>query len=366
MTGKKNWILAVGWSAAAVSVALLSSNAFAQDGEPETSEVVPEESSAPDTTAAEAPPSSEPDAPEPVAPVPVAPAPAPASTASAAPPRPVAGERRAIPVASQQVAKWVHTMDLRIRTQPTGLIFDQTLRNRSVYGREGSLLLEGAYWEYGFNAALSPALAEAGMHVEIQPIRLFILRLEYRALASFGLLGYTLSFEEDGAYGDDQVEAREGDEQTGLAHRFSVMPTIQLALGPIIVRNQTELHYHRYDGYEGPYIRERLHDTLQATDGGDFLFWNSTTLAYEIWRGTGDERWILGPFFEVARGIEADTLRQRVGGVTAYIPTNRWGNIRRPRVYAQAGVNLADRNREGEVFVQGGFGFDLWYGARNP
>jgi hypothetical protein len=32
-----------------------------------------------------------------------------------------------------------------------------------------------------------------------------------------------------------------------------------------------------------------------------------------------------------------------------------------PRLYLQGGTNIAERNREGEMFVAGGLGVDLWF-----
>jgi hypothetical protein len=68
----------------------------------------------------------------------------------------------------------------------------------------------------------------------------------------------------------------------------------------------------------------------------------------------------LGGFHEWVESFEAQTSRQRAGVVAVVIPAPAYAGFRRPRLYLQAGSNLADRNREGEVFVQGGLGVDLW------
>ena len=36
-----------------------------------------------------------------------------------------------------------------------------------------------------------------------------------------------------------------------------------------------------------------------------------------------------------------------------------------PRLYVQGGTNLSDRNREGDLFVQGGVGVDLWFAEQD-
>jgi len=257
--------------------------------------------------------------------------------------------------------RWILTNDLRFRIEPLGVVIDSSLKRRNVYRRDGSLLFDGVYWEAGANLAITPALAEVGPHFEWMPMRIFILRAEYRLLTSFGLLGYTMSFPEASSpYGDDEVDAREGEEEAGIGHRLMISPTLQLAVGPLIIRNVTEFIYHRFDGFDGPYVRERLYDQLNASDG-DAMVVNTSVLAFRGWDGPGDAMWIIGPFFEYVTTFNAGTQRQRVGGVTVFIPDDAWGNFHRPRVYLQAGSNLQDRNREGSFFIQGGVGFDLWF-----
>lgn len=267
---------------------------------------------------------------------------------------------------SRRVPRYVLTTDIKSRIEPVGLFLDNTFRSRKIYGREGSILTEGAYWQWGVDMGSSPALVEPGVHFEIMPIRLLIVRFEYRTIMYFGAFGYGLSFPSaDSPFGDDEVDPRieAGEHEFGMGHRFGVLPTFQLALGPLIIRNVGEYYYHYLNGFEGPYLRERLHDQLQRTDG-DFMMLNATTLAYALWDPPGEGLWILGPYYEYTRGFDAGTTRHRVGGVTAFIAADNWGNARRPRIYAQSGVNLADRNREGAFFIQGGFGFDIWIGDR--
>jgi hypothetical protein len=267
---------------------------------------------------------------------------------------------------TRRVPRYVLTTDIKSRIEPVGLFLDNTFRSRNVYGREGSILLEGAYWQWGVDMGSSPALVEPGVHFEIMPIRLLIVKFEYRAIVYFGAFGYGLSFgSADAAFGDDEVNPRieAGDHEFGTGHRFGVLPTFQLAAGPIILRNVGEYYYQLMNGFDGPYVRERLHDQLLRTSG-DFMMLNATTIAYALWDPPGEGLWILGPYYEYTRGFDAGTTRHRVGGVTAFIAADQWRNARRPRVYLQSGVNLQDTNREGAFFIQGGFGFDLWIGDR--
>jgi hypothetical protein len=47
------------------------------------------------------------------------------------------------------------------------------------------------------------------------------------------------------------------------------------------------------------------------------------------------------------------------------IPAQTVAGFHRPRFYVQGGTNLADRNREGDLFVQGGLGVDLWFAEQD-
>jgi len=254
--------------------------------------------------------------------------------------------------------EWIQTLDLKIRTQPLGVLADTSIFRRRTVERPGSLLFDGTYAQGGVDAEISPALAEIGFHAEWSPIRIFVLRAEYRTQISYGVLGYTLSFDDANAsFGDNVVDRREGEEEAGLGHRLSLYPTVQLKAGPIIVRNLTELHWNQMEAYDGPYVRERIYDQLQETT--DTLVANTSIVAYELWDGPGPALAIIGPYFEYVRSVRSGSERQRVGGVAAWIPTDAWGRYRRPRLYVQAGTNLVDANREGVFFVQGGIGFDL-------
>lgn len=258
----------------------------------------------------------------------------------------------------ESTTEWIQTLDLKIRTQPLGLIADTSVFRRRTVSRPGSLLFDGTYAQGGVDAEVSPALTELGFHAEWSPIRIFVLRAEYRTQISHGVLGYTLSFDDaNAAFGDNVVERREGEEEAGLGHRLSLYPTLQLKVGPIIVRNLTELHWNQMEGYDGPYVRERVYDQLQEST--DTLVANTSIIAYELWDGPGPALAIVGPYYEYVRSVLSGSERQRVGGVAAYIPSDAWGRFRRPRAYVQAGTNLVDANREGVFFVQGGFGFDL-------
>jgi hypothetical protein len=70
---------------------------------------------------------------------------------------------------------------------------------------------------------------------------------------------------------------------------------------------------------------------------------------------------LAGGFHEYVESFESGTSRQRVGAVSVVIPAQTVAGFQRPRLYLQGGTNIADRNREGDLFVQGGVYVDLWF-----
>lgn len=257
---------------------------------------------------------------------------------------------------------WTSTLDLKFRTQPLGVVFDTSLFWRYVQGTEGDVFTDGGYTQLGFDLEASPALADLGVHFEAMPVRLVVIRLEYRLMTTFGLLGYTLSFDDrDAAYGDDEEDAREGDEEVGIGHRLAFMPTLQYAVGRLVIRNMAEFYYHNWQTFDGPYVRERLYDQLNYRQ--DVMIVNTTVLAWRIIQTEGVKTMLAGAFFEHAETLEARTRRDRVGALFVWIPGEHMGRSDRPRVYLQGGYNLRDTNRQGAVFVQGGLGIDLPVGG---
>ncbi len=251
-------------------------------------------------------------------------------------------------------------IDLRFRTQPVGIALETSAIYRDTYRRDGSKLFDGVYWETGADLVVSPAFAEVGAHVEWLPIKIFKLRAEYHLIPYFGAVGYMLSYPSaDADYGDAVEDAREGEEEAGLGHRFSLQPTVQFKFGPVVVRNSTNLYYYLLDGFDGPYQHERLYDRLIAQHDG--IVANTSFILFQAWEGTDPAQLLVGPYFEYATTFADGNSRMRVGGTLVYIPHPAWGRIHKPRLVLQAGANLQDTNRPGAFYIQGGIGIDLWF-----
>jgi len=193
-------------------------------------------------------------------------------------------------------AKHFMLLDLKARSAPVGLMAEGSLIARTTRSAPDSLLLDQTYREVGIDFVVSPAIAEAGLHAEWMPLRIFRLRAEAHALSSFGTLGYMLSFPEAGAaYGDEEADALAGSEEAGIGLRLSLQPTLQIKVRPVIARHTTALYWHTLGGYRGPLVRERLFDQLQRTEG-DGMMVHTSLLAYQLWDGAGDAMALAGGF----------------------------------------------------------------------
>jgi hypothetical protein len=108
----------------------------------------------------------------------------------------------------------------------------------------------------------------------------------------------------------------------------------------------------------GPYVYDADLDTLLGTT--DFVLASRSDVLFELHDGPGAETLLLGPSVEMRRTVDTALSRTRVGAALWYVPAERWGNLREPRLYAQAGINAADSNRSGEPFSSAGFGADFY------
>ncbi len=209
----------------------------------------------------------------------------------------------------------------------------------------------------GFTLGVSPAYAKASAYDEWQPAIFAQVRLQYDLYRFFGENGALLSFPSaDSRYGKHEVDALSGQEETGWGQRVLFQPVITAKAGPVIIRNTTDLAYYRFGG-RGPYFLEWEYDTLLKD--GDFLLNNRTAFLIKAWKGSRTEMLLAGPFYEITHGARADITRQRSGIQVFWSPAESIGSFNHPRVYAQIGMNLQDRNRDNEAFLTAGLGFDF-------
>lgn len=183
------------------------------------------------------------------------------------------------------------------------------------------------------------------------------MRLQVDGYRFFGANGALLSFQSaDSRFGKAEVDDRSGDEEKGWGARLLLQPILTGKRGGLILRNSTDVAHYRFRG-EGPYFHESEYDTLLKD--GDFLVRNRTSLLEAFWAGPGGRTLIAGPYFELTHAAAADLTRERLGLQFYWVPLEALRFLEHPRLYGCAGVNLRDRNREHEMFLEAGVGTDF-------
>jgi len=257
---------------------------------------------------------------------------------------------------STQGAQTIYTADLAAMMNPDGLMLMTGGYKRWVKeaAEEG---MPARYSQAGFGLGLNPAYAKGSLHAELQPAIFFKVRLAYDLYGFFGTNGGLLSFPDaEAKFGRHELHDLEGREEKALGHRGLVQPTFSAKAGPLLIINQTDMAYYRFSG-DGPYFLDWEYDTL-VKDGG-YVIANRTQFLVPAWKGTGKAVLYVGPYYEITHAHDADLTRQRAGGQFYWIPIDSLLGMDNPRIYSQLGINIQDPNRQGEIFMNLGFGVNF-------
>ncbi|HPS93154.1 MAG TPA: hypothetical protein PK600_01655 [Deltaproteobacteria bacterium] len=217
--------------------------------------------------------------------------------------------------------------------------------------------LPSRYVQAGANMGVSPAYAKGAVYAEWGPVVFATVRLEYDLYSFFGTNSGLLSFPDARSkFGWHELKNLEGEEETGTGQRILVQPTLYAMAGPVIVMNQTDLTYYRFNG-RGPYFLDWEYEML--IQDGDSAFANRTQFLIPAWKGEGQAVLYTGPYYEITHARDADLTRQRIGWFEYWVPADRLLCMNRPRIYSMAAFNIQDRNRQGEIYLAMGVGTDF-------
>jgi hypothetical protein len=259
-------------------------------------------------------------------------------------------------VSEKKIQSTFHA-DLAGQVNPEGLQLFVGGYRRWISAMDQELGTPSSYLQTGAGLGVSPAYAKAAIHGEWMPALFAKVRLEYDQYRFFGDFGALLSFPSaDSPFGKHEVDAMEGQEEKAWGRRVLLQPTLYAKAGPVIISNQTDLAYYRFSG-NGPYFLDWEYDTLLKD--GDSVIANRTQFLLKPWKRGQEAMLLVGPYYEVTHARDADLTRQRLGGVLYWVPAAKLGSFDRPRIYSQIGVNLQDRNRDNEVYLTLGIGFDF-------
>jgi len=247
--------------------------------------------------------------------------------------------------------------DLFARAAPGGVMLVTSVYRRWGLEDGASPLLRDRYVQLGASVGVNPAYTQGGPHVEWQPLAVLQLRAQYDFYGFFGANGALLRFPSASSrFGGSEIDAASGSATGGLGQRLLLTPVLRARVGPVVLRSQTDLGWF-FLSPGGSWFYDWEYDTLIARH--DFVVSNRSAVLCELWRGTGEAAFMVGPGYEVTHAAKAGITRQRVEAVAFWSPVARLGVFARPRAFAVAGVNLVDRNRAGDPFGVFGVGADL-------
>ena len=169
-------------------------------------------------------------------------------------------------------------------------------------------------------------------------------------------LGHGLSFPSaDAPFGEDELERREGEEESALGHRLLLQASLEGKLGPVVGFSAPEIGLWYIHGEES-YWLEPLYDNLIQRGSLDATARVTSAILLEVWSaGDGDGALRIGALHEVVHTLAASLTRHRLGGLLTYTPRRAFARLHRPTVTFSAGSNLEDPNRQGEPWLLAGF-----------
>jgi hypothetical protein len=214
----------------------------------------------------------------------------------------------------------------------------------SIVGKDS----ETQYVQFGGGFGVSSGYFKPQAHLEVKPMKMLTLRAEYDFFAYGGQQHALTAFpSKDSDFGPTALS--NATEETGTGHKIMLQSRSTLKLGPVYLKNKTEIAYYYMTGNDqGAYMYEVEHDTLVAK--GDVIFNAHTDVFFKPWEGRGDAGLFLGPTIEGQHAFRSNLSRTRVGAGAAFTPVHQIGWMVRPTIQIEGGVNAVDPNRQGEPF----------------
>jgi hypothetical protein len=232
------------------------------------------------------------------------------------------------------------------------------LRFRWDQPRSDNLVLDNRRFEIGFEVNVNPGFTSLGGYAEWTPLQILILRLQTDVYAHYGTYGAIMRFDRpDVGFGDALRDICQGC-RAGFNQRVLARAVLQAQLGPVAVRNQTDVGFYALHGDE-PYYILIEHDILAARR--EVIVVNESQLLFEPYRQSDKTGLFIGPMYHFARTLFAGVQRQRVGAFAEWIFHRKLGPFARPRAIGFAGYHIQDVNRGGGAIALMGVGseFDL-------
>ncbi len=250
--------------------------------------------------------------------------------------------------------EWSAYADLIGTYNPLGADASGGFEYKDSYRYDDHYDTVSSYWQTGAGIDVNPAYTQPSIAFEWMPALFLVARLQCDGYYYFGRNGGLLSFSSGkDPFGNQELRARRGTEESGFGSRILFQPTVQLKIGDIVLRNQSDIARYRFPGM-GPFFLEQEYDTLLRN--GDHLYANRTQVLKEISGGPGNGSIFLGPYYELVHAEAADLTRQQIGVLFYSEQSHKNWFFDESHFFAEIGYNLEDRNRERQMFFLIGVG----------
>lgn len=207
------------------------------------------------------------------------------------------------------------------RMNPLGLINRFNLQYRYRLFRSNSIFLRDNFIGAGMYSQISPAFVRFGPRVELKPVPFVILAASYESIGYLGNFDFVNSYANPAENYSDSNQDRIGNSGNNygtFGHELTLELTLQIAAGPVAIRNVTRVGRPDFELENGDrFFYDPVYDILQQ-DEGWYLENNLDVLYLHADKWTVGARYTLvTPFYDgVDRGNNGPF--DRIGPVLAY------------------------------------------------
>ena len=257
-------------------------------------------------------------------------------------------------------ARWERRIDntFVFVLNPLGIMDSLDVTWTKPINRSDDLLHKDAHVAAGVVNRVAPAFLRVGPWFEYSPLSIVDLRVGAEPVYYFGTFKAFLPFESPSAdFGDEVIQARQGEAAHGFAGRAYFSPTLKARAGSVVARVRAEVAYYRAQDAGEPFFYEPILDTLVKASGSTVLTLEALALR-EFERGGGGKL-LLGPVYDLTTVREASMNRkQDIGLIAVWSKSGAFHALKDPTVSAKVVYFLQDpvRRHEPAAFITFAFG----------
>lgn len=244
-----------------------------------------------------------------------------------------------------------------VRAMPLLGVDDEFGLNYSYYFSDSdSILFKNNNVGLGVFDCINPATNSLGVFVEVEPIAVFKLRVQYEYVQYFGAFTAMLVFpDKNSDYSDSELEYLEEEKEAVWAtgQVFTVMPTFQIMVGRFVALDMMKFRW--YDMNKEGYFYEPTEDTLAEME--DYFFTNEAVIGVALWKKDEKNMLLLGTRHLYFSLEESGKQRQELDGVLVWM-RDKLFFMENPTVMTAIGGYLEDQYRTKDVMIGLVFSFE--------